>query len=447
VTPEPAPATPARWLNFWSSGPATRLALTVALVGLGLPLLLAWRWLGPPVSVPALSAERLLRQPSTLLVTIDARASAALPDAAAWPLESILRTTDPVQIPPQMRDKTLVLMCTGGIRSARAARHLRGLGASQTFSVRGGLQEWGTRSTLRPTGVRARQSPDGVEAGALFRPAPTYEQAVAVLAFFGVKLVYSTLAAILIVLLWRETAADLAALRRSMGAFFVGEGFCAVNVLVFGDHSLLLEHLHSAGMVASLALFFYALLDGVDARVIHFSDDARCAATSLCGACIKHAPVSCGLRRVFLVSIPLLALTAALPLFSAFRATAYVTRIFGFQYGYRHPIVHQVYELRYLPAVAITLLAVCCGLLLLFERRQVPRSKVLLSVALGATAFSYFRLLLVAAFVDDQVWFAAWEETSELMFVCLIAGALFLFPRLLPSAQVPLRAHDPEARA
>jgi hypothetical protein len=53
--------------------------------------------------------------------------------------------------------------------------------------------------------------------------------------------------------------------------------------------------------------------------------------------------------------------------------------------------------------------------------------------------FSFFRLLLVAAFIDRQVWFAAWEETSELIYVLLAGSALFLFPRIFPFAGPILR--------
>jgi aminoglycoside phosphotransferase (APT) family kinase protein len=44
-------------------------------------------------------------------------------------------------------------------------------------------------------------------------------------------------------------------------------------------------------------------------------------------------------------------------------------------------------------------------------------------------AFSMFRLVLVASFVDNQVWFAFWEETTELLFVGLVGAVLLLFQR------------------
>jgi hypothetical protein len=204
--------------------------------------------------------------------------------------------------------------------------------------------------------------------------------------------------------------------------------------MFFGDHNLFFEHLHSVGMVISLAFFAYALLEGLDSRLFHFSDEGRCAAIGLCGACFKHSDVPCGLRRAFLLSVPLLGLAAALPLFSQLRDTAYNTLILGTLYGYRHLVVHQLYELRYLPGVAVVLFASCLFMLLLVERRTVKLSKVLFAAATGAMAFSYFRLLIVAAFIDRQVWFAVWEETSELIYILLAGSVLFLFPRIYPLA-------------
>jgi hypothetical protein len=207
--------------------------------------------------------------------------------------------------------------------------------------------------------------------------------------------------------------------------------------MAFFEDSILLEHLHSIGMVLSLAFAAYALLEGLDIRLVHFSDDVRCAAAGLCRACIKYSDVACGLRRMFLFLIPATAILAAIPLFSSFRETTYNTRIFGILHSYRHPVIHQFYELRFLPAAALILLAACFIVLYFFEHRTVPVSKILFSAAVGAAGFSYFRLFLVASFIDSQVWFAAWEETTELLFVGVIAGTLLIFGRSLGFAITP----------
>jgi rhodanese-related sulfurtransferase len=420
-------------VSIWKQKPAACLTVAIALVGLGIPLIVAWSIFGPAPTVSAPEAKRLLRDASTILVTVDPGLSARLPEAIVWPLSSIMEMRDVSQVPDRMRGKTILLICPGGIQSARAAMHLRRIGVDRAFSVWGGFQEWITQSSIRGIAGRVSQTSDAAKTIPLFQPSPLHEQFAAVLTFFGIKSIYSILAAVLAIIVWRETASDVAALRRSMVAFFIGEGFCFVNVVVFGDHILLFEHLHSIGMVVSLAFFVHALLEGLDTRLFHFSDESRCAAIGLCGACFKHSEVPCGLRRMFLLSVPLLGLSAALPLFSPLRDTAYSTLIFGTIYGYRHPIIHQLYELRYLPAAAVVLFSICFFTLLLVERRSVKLSKVLFSAATGAMIFSYFRLLLVAAFTERQVWFAAWEETSELIYVLLAGSALFLFPKIYPS--------------
>jgi rhodanese-related sulfurtransferase len=430
-------------INSSKNKAAVRLTAAIAAIGIGLPLILAWMVLDRSVNVSALEAQRMMQNDSTILVAVDAALAAQLPNAEILPYASIMKMQNPSQLPATLKGKTILLLCPGGIQSARAAGHLRRIGVERTFSIRGGFQEWITLSSVHSIGQSLRLKSRTAESLPHFRPSPFCEQLAAVLTFFGVKFVYSFLAALIVILLWRETTSDLAAMRRSMAAFFIGEGFCFINVVFLGDHNLLLEHLHSIGMVVSLALFFYAMFEFLDSRLIHFSGEGRCILIGLCGACFKHAAVPCGLRRVFLTSAPLLALTSALPIFSSLRDVAYNTIIFGFIYGYRHPIIHQIYELRYLPAAAIILFGFCFFTLLLVERRAVPLSKVLLSAALGAMTFSFFRLLLVAAFVDRQVWFASWEEVTELVYVLLAGCVLVLFPRISVSVSRLLRDREP----
>ncbi len=263
-----------------------------------------------------------------------------------------------------------------------------------------------------------------------FRESPLHEQWAAVLAFFGIKALYTIATAWIIARLWRRSEPDLAALRRAMIAFFIGEAFCAINVLGFHDQSILLEHLHSAGMVLSLGFATYALLEGVDARIIHFSGDGRCAAAGLCRGCAKHSDVPCGLRRMFIVLVASCAVLASYPLFSSLRETAYNTHVLGAMHTYRHLVVHQRYELRFLPAAAALLFCACLAVLLWRERRDITISKLLFSAAAGALGFSLLRLFLVASFINNQVWFALWEELTELLYIGLVAGVLLVFPVL-----------------
>ncbi len=350
-----------------------------------------------------------------------------LPDSTVrWSLDAARAARSPVDVREPLRGKRLLLLCAGGLRSARAAASLARAGVD-AVAVAGGWQAW----------VAAHAPARGVEpsgtALAFFRRTTRVAQAAAVTTFFGVKLAYTVIALTLAVVLWRSRDSALASTRRGMLVFAAGECACAWNVLVMGDRSVLLEHLHSVSMVVSAALVTHALLDGLDARLVRFSDEGRCAALPLCRTCFKHAPVSCGLRWLFLAAVPALAVVAVVPAFSTLRPQAWNTRLFGLPFTYGHPIVHQVYELRFLPAAAVVLLVACGAVLAFAERRPVPVAKWLMSAAVGAMAFSFFRLLLVAAFVDDQAWFGAWEETTELVYVCLVGAILAAFERgLLP---------------
>jgi rhodanese-related sulfurtransferase len=413
----------------------------VALIGMGLPLFGLFFLLGGASNLTVPEAKSFLQNPSNTLIVVDDSLSPRIPEAKDWPFQSIMKTRIPEDMQENLRGKSILLMCPGGIQSALAAKHLRRIGVDNAFSIRGGYQEWITQSGE----MHKRINPSEAKNIPAFRPSPLFEQFAAVLAFFGVKTIYSMLAAIIIACLWRKTASDLVAMRRSMTAFFIGEGFCFINVLFYGDHNLLFEHLHSVGMAISLAFFFYSLIEFLDSRLIHYSDEKRCIMTGICGTCFKRADAPCGLRRTLLLSSPLLALTAALPLFSPLRDSAYNTLVFGFVYGYRHPIIHQLYELRYLPCAAIALFALSFLALSLYERRPAPLSKALFSAALGATAFSFLRLILTAVFIDRQVWFAAWEEVSELIYVMLAGNALFFFPRIM-SAMNP-KSHNQEEGA
>ena len=269
-----------------------------------------------------------------------------------------------------------------------------------------------------------------------FRESPLYEQVAVVATFFGVKLIYTVATAAIVFIFRKQREVDLVALRWSMIAFFVGEGFCFINVMVYHDQSLLMEHLHSVGMVVSIALGTYALIEAIDHRILHYSDTGRCAFSGLCQGCIKQGSVSCGLLQMFRWLLPMLAVLAAMPLFSSFRETAYNTRILGAIHTYQHPLLHQIYELRYLPVAGMVLLLASFMVALRVDRPDSPRlpaAKVLLSAAIGAVAFSWFRLILVASFVDNQVWFASWEEVLELISIAMVGSTLLVFRRRLLS--------------
>ena len=76
---------------------------------------------------------------------------------------------------------------------------------------------------------------------------------------------------------------------------------------------------------------------------------------------------------------------------------------------------------------AALLFGVSLTLLRLKRENAVPWSKVFFAAGAGAMGFSFFRLLLLHAYRDNLVWFAAWEEVTELLFVSGAGLVLWVF--------------------
>jgi len=422
--------------------------VTIIVIGLALPLVLYWLVLGRVPGVSVVEARKMLTSDATVLVNVSTIPKPALADLARtvdWPLVEILQTRDDGYVLPHgCYGRRMLLVCPSGVSAALATQHLRSIGVDNVFYVVGGWQEWFCADGWLPPGDIMEATPVSDQQLPAFRLSPWYEQWAAVAAFCVVKFFYTIVSAAIIIVLWRQTAPDLTALRWAMLSFFIGEAGCFFNVVVFREHSQLLEYSHNAGMVLTFSFTFYALLEAIDNRLIHYSDDQRCAAVGLCRACIKHTDVGCGLRRMFLMLVPATILVATVPLLASFRDTAYNTRILGMMHSYHHPVVEQIYEIRYLPIVAIVLLVACFLVLWLVERHPAPLSKILFSAAVGAIGFSYFRMVLVAVYVDNLVWFDWWEEATELLYTAFAGGLLIVFARGLG---LPLTGKPPQATA
>jgi rhodanese-related sulfurtransferase len=396
-----------------------------------------------PWVVKAATARELVHTFSPMALLVDVRkpeeyAAGHLGGAVNWPANEILKlktfeeATGATLGNETIIGRPLFLICSGGFESTRAARHLWGLGICDVKSIRGGMQAY-VAVTPRadcPLSLVAGGAglPVAPVANAVYRDSPPHEQWASVLTGFGVKPFYMTLAIVLAVILWRSRWPELVALRWGLLAFFVGEAFCAANFLVFHDDSYLAEYLHSFGMVLCFGFTTWAALEGMDRWLIRYTDAARpCAALSLCRQCIKHADVACGLRRLFYLLIPATMVMACMPLTVAFSGDSYNTTILGTYYNYSHPIVYQIYEIRLLPVLALLLMAVSLAVLLLKKHEPVAWSKFFFAAAMGPLGFSLLRLFIYAPYHENQVWFAFWEEITELLFVVGAAAVLWLF--------------------
>jgi rhodanese-related sulfurtransferase len=409
------------------------VVVLLAILGGVLPVLGYWRVLGRVPAATPEEAKAMLTRTGDRTVLVDVRtpeefAAGHLDAARNWPHAEIAALVSAEGLPEEFREKRLLLICESGIRSALAARRLGELGVPDATNVQGGMQAW-VADAEKPCAVglcRLRQA-SGDLSELPHRESPALEQWIAVLTGFVIKPLYMTLSVLLVVVLWRERSLDLVALRWAMICFFVGEAFCAGNYLIYREGSLLFEFLHSYGMVLCFGLTVFALLEGIDLRLVKYSDPkARCAALSLCHRCIKHAEAPCGLQRTFLLMIPAVIVLCLMPFCARLLHVSYNTQIWGTFYNYSHPVVYQIFEIRYLPAAALLLLSVSWFVLMFKRGDAVWWSKVFFSAGSGALGFAFFRLLLLHSYRDDLVWFAAWEELTELLFV-VSAGLLVLW--------------------
>lgn len=438
------------------------------------PLVLYWWLFGRTATLTPQNAKILLRRAPEAAVLVDVRPPEAflaghIDGAVNWPLDAILAATHRDELPAQLHDKTLLLVCDVGMASRRAARHLAGLGIEQARNVRGGIQEW-IRSSAKELGAqqcvwrgtgpwspgaappgggafdRWRVAPDRVEEFP-FRQSPLVEQALAVLAFFVIKPVYTLLSLAVVIVLWRTRDPDLAALRWGMLFFFLGENACAANYFIFRETSYLFEYLHSYGMLLCFGFTAYALLDGFDRRVLMLSDrERRCAALNLCRGCVKYTGVPCGLKQTFYLIIPVLALVALMLPLADWQDNSYNTLIFGQLYNYAHLRVYQQFENWYCAAAAIVMLAASAAILAVKRENPIAPAKIAFTAGIGPLGFGMLRMILAGAYDRNRVWYLFWEETTELLFLLGICFVLWTFRNgLFP--KLAARHEPPEAMA
>jgi phage shock protein E len=432
------------------SSRSTRTAVVLLAIVAALPPVVAyWTFLGRTPTIAPEEAKQVLSDPETAAVLVDVRspeefAKHHLDAARNWPYEQISALSSAQDVSEELRGKRLMLICESGILSGLATRHLQQIGATDALNVEGGMQIW-VATADRPCilGLCQIRTKSGAVENIPSRPSSQLEQGIAVFTGFFVKPLYTVISLAIFLFLWRQSAPDLTALRWAMICFFVGENFCAANYLGCGDRSVLFEYLHSYGMVLCFGLTTYALLEGIDLRLLKLSNpESQCAALGLCRRCIKHADAPCGLRRVFQFLIPAMMTVSLAPLCADMVPNSYNTTIFGTFYNYSHPIVHQVFEVRYLPAAAFVLLGVSLLLLRPARPDAMLWPKIFFAAGIGAMGFSFFRLFLLDCYRDNLLWFASWEEFTEMLFILGVVLVLWTFRHSIfskPARRVPVQ--------
>ncbi|HPS55609.1 MAG TPA: rhodanese-like domain-containing protein [Sedimentisphaerales bacterium] len=415
------------------------LVVMITLLGGLIPLALYRLTYGQVNMVTPPEAKKLLLMENSKTVLVDIRSkqkydSAHIYGSQHWHAEEIFSLESKDYVPEQFHNKTLLLMCNVDISSNDAAKHLKKIGFEKVMSVRGGLQEWiGSIDRLETKELfTVFQAASGQLNTFPIRVSPLYEQLLAVTSGFGVKLIYTILSLIIVIILWRSKAPDLTALRWAMIFFFLGENSCAINYFAFTDKSYFFEYLHSYGMLLSFGFATYAILQGMDGRILMLSaPDKKCAALGLCKKCIKYENVPCGLKRTFFMIIPASILLALMPLCADWHDTSYNTMILGTFYNYTHRIVYQQFEILYCPIITIIILIVSLLVLYFKKDNPLPMAKIFFAAGIGPLGFGMFRSILAGMYSQNMVWFNFWEEVTELLFIVGVCFILWVFRQSL----------------
>jgi len=399
-----------------------------------LPLLLFWYFIGRAPTADPDHAKEWLSGADVDYVLVDTREredyeAGHIEGAVSWPHGQIMALSGKDYIPETLKDKKLLLVCYNGTGTAVAARHLLALGHDRVHSVRGGMETWMAASDKPcPLSLCRLKTGSGEIKSFPSKPSTSLEQWSACIAAFGFKPAYMLLSFILILWIRKLSSPDLVAVRRGLIGFLVGEAFCAVNYLFLGEDSYFVEYMHSFGMALAFGFSAYALFLALDHRVVHYGDaKKKCALLEQCGACIKLTEVPCAVRRLYQLAIVVFIILTLMPLAADCHVAAYNTEILGTAYNYSHPVIYQLFEIRFCPIIALIFFGTALVAFSLRKADPLPLAKILFASGLGFFGFSMFRLVLFQVYRDNLTWFVFWEEATELLFIVGLAVVLWIF--------------------
>ena len=154
-------------------------------------------------------------------------------------------------------------------------------------------------------------------------------QLMTVISGFVIKPLYMILSAILIFIIRKHKTRPVLLIWWSLISFLVGESFCALNYLLTGGQSSILEILHGAGMVGFSIFLPWGTFVLIDEYVLHFSAASTpCALAKLCASCWNYSTIPCKLKQLFWFAAPALAITSLMPLFMPLKPFHYIINIF-----------------------------------------------------------------------------------------------------------------------
>jgi len=401
-----------------------------------IPVFFYWYVIGRVPGAAPSEVRDLLEASESRAVLVDVRAPEPFAEqhiagSFNWPLTAIRSLRPGDRLPDPLKGKDLYLICDSGISSAVAAQRILDLSLADARYVRGGIGGFNTRAG-KPCGLDGLRALFRGSSPVPYRESPLLDQWALVLSAFAVKPAYMLGALALILLLRRRKSKGLIALRWGLLVFLIGESACAVNYLLVGHTSHLLEYLHSSSMALCFGFVTFAAIEGIDARIVHFTDPGKkCALLGFCPACYKYTDVPCALKRLFYLVIPVLFVLAFMPLMATTRMVSYNGHVLGALYNYTHPVLYQMFEIRYCPLLALLFFAFSFLVLVFKKESPVAWSKIFFSAGIGVFAFGLMRHYFFQAFDDDLTWTSFWEEATELLFVAAVGFILWVFARPL----------------
>ncbi|MCK5057583.1 MAG: rhodanese-like domain-containing protein [Candidatus Aminicenantes bacterium] len=429
-----------------NKGKKLLLSILIVFVGI-LPIILYETLIGSPPNITPGEAVELLDKPGANAILVDIRSSGEfkgnhIDGSLNWPYDKIMALSSLNDLPEQFAGKQLILLCKSGITSALAVRKLQKMGAANISNVRGGAEAWvaNLKKPFKPGFYKIIKNSGEIK-HFTSRDMPLFKELVVIGYGLVIKPLYMLLSLLLIIILWKARSFDLKTLKWGLVFFLAGETACWVNYFVFRDTSFLSEYLHSFGMVLSFAFVTFALFEGIDRRIIKYSDiEQKCAAIGLCRACFKYTEAPCGLKRFFLFLTLACIILAFIPLTGVPHWGSYNTTVVGTPYDFSHPVIYQLFEIRFCPYIAIVLFVITLIILLVKKVDPVTYAKVFFSGGIGYLSFGTLRFFLIASYRDNLLWYELWEEATELLFVVGVGITLWLFRHKLFKKEAASRA-------
>lgn len=271
----------------------------------------------------------------------------------------------------------------------------------------------------------------------------TVEQAAAVFSGYVVKPTYMLVSLLLFFFLRRGRSRDLGLLRIGLAAFFLGEAACALNYLLTGGRSEVLEALHGLGMAGMGGATAWGLFVLADERLLGLTrPTAGCSLRRFCGRCWKQDRTGCFAHRLFVLLAPALTILATMPLFAPLRELDLVGGVFGTPVAYLYSRLQLLTDFRVYPMLAVLGFAVT-AILLPFGEQAMRRTQPIFFTAFGFFSFSLFRFLLLAAYRQRPVWLDFWEEITELLLIGFLAAFFALYRERFGLARPAVAGGEP----